>query len=122
MMEHLKGRPVAWCARRTGIGGELFFQKHLDEDSMPGVRQLDPASGPGTSRCWRVATPEGLLSAAQMNVIEFHTWNAVKGAIGKPDRMTFDLDPGEGVDLAAGAGGRRAGAHDAQRARPGPSF
>ncbi|RZL67094.1 MAG: ATP-dependent DNA ligase, partial [Variovorax sp.] len=33
----------------------------------------------------------------QMNTIEFHTWNAVKTTIGKPDRMTFDLDPGEGV-------------------------
>ena len=32
-----------------------------------------------------------------MNVIEFHTWNATKNAIDKPDRMTFDLDPGEGV-------------------------
>ncbi|SFN74103.1 bifunctional non-homologous end joining protein LigD [Nitrosospira briensis] len=32
-----------------------------------------------------------------MNVIEFHTWNATKNAIGKPDRMTFDLDPGEGL-------------------------
>ena len=33
-----------------------------------------------------------------MNVIEFHTWNATKNAIGKPDRMTFDLDPGEGLE------------------------
>jgi bifunctional non-homologous end joining protein LigD len=32
-----------------------------------------------------------------MNVIEFHTWYATKNAIGKPDRMTFDLDPGEGL-------------------------
>jgi bifunctional non-homologous end joining protein LigD len=32
-----------------------------------------------------------------MNVIEFHTWNGVKADIGKPDRMTFDIDPGEGV-------------------------
>ena len=44
-----------------------------------------------------VATAQGLLSAAQLNVIEFRTWNAVKTAIGKPDRMTFDLDPGDGV-------------------------
>jgi bifunctional non-homologous end joining protein LigD len=44
-----------------------------------------------------VAKPEGLLSAAQMNVIEVHTWNGVRTAIAKPDRMTFDLDPGEGV-------------------------
>jgi bifunctional non-homologous end joining protein LigD len=33
-----------------------------------------------------------------MNVVEFHTWNGVKTAIDKPDRVTFDLDPGEGVD------------------------
>jgi bifunctional non-homologous end joining protein LigD len=32
-----------------------------------------------------------------MNVIEFHTWNATKNAIDKPERMVFDLDPGEGV-------------------------
>lgn len=32
-----------------------------------------------------------------MNVIEFHTWNAVKTAIEKPDRLILDLDPGEGV-------------------------
>src|SRR5437762_4282939 len=38
-----------------------------------------------------------LIGAAQMNVIEFHTWNATTRNIEKPDRMTFDLDPGEGV-------------------------
>jgi bifunctional non-homologous end joining protein LigD len=32
-----------------------------------------------------------------MNVIEFHTWNALVRNIDKPDRMVFDLDPGEGV-------------------------
>ena len=46
----------------------------------------------------KVAGPEGLLSAAQMNVVEIHTWNGVVASIAHPDRMTFDLDPGEGVD------------------------
>jgi bifunctional non-homologous end joining protein LigD len=97
MMEHLKGRPVALVRAPSGIGGELFFQKHAERYEMPGIRQLDPALYPDNAPMLEVATPEGLLSAAQMNVIEFHTWNAVKTAIGKPDRMTFDLDPGEGV-------------------------
>jgi bifunctional non-homologous end joining protein LigD len=35
--------------------------------------------------------------ATQMNVVELHTWNATTKDIHKPDRMTFDLDPGEGV-------------------------
>jgi bifunctional non-homologous end joining protein LigD len=97
MMEHLKGRPVALVRAPSGIGGELFFQKHAERYRMPGIEQLDPAFYPGHPPMLEVARPEGLLSAAQMNVIEFHTWNGVKSAIDKPDRMTFDLDPGEGV-------------------------
>jgi bifunctional non-homologous end joining protein LigD len=98
MMEHLKGRPVALVRAPTGIEGELFFQKHAERYQMPGVEQLDRALYPGHPPMLEIATAQGLLSAAQMNVIEFHTWNAVKSAIGKPDRMTFDLDPGEGVN------------------------
>lgn len=101
MMEHLKARPVALVRAPEGIGGELFFQKHLDKGKMEGIRQLDPALYPGHPPMIEVATAEGLLSAAQMNVIEFHTWNALKTLIGKPDRMTFDLDPGDGVEWPA---------------------
>jgi bifunctional non-homologous end joining protein LigD len=97
MMEHLKGRPVALVRAPSGVGGELFFQKHAERYNMPGVEQLDPALSPDHQPMLEITRTEGLLSAAQMNVIEFHTWNAVKTAIGKPDRMTFDLDPGEGV-------------------------
>jgi len=97
MMEHLKSRPVSFVRAPQGIKGQLFFQKHLDEGQMAGVRQLDPALWPAHPELIEVANPLGLLSAAQMNVIELHTWNAVKTLIGKPDRMTFDLDPGEGV-------------------------
>ncbi|MBT2322002.1 DNA ligase D [Variovorax paradoxus] len=101
MMEHLKGRPVSLVRAPTGIKGELFFQKHLDKGNIEGIRQLDPAIWPGHEQLLEVAAPEGLAAAAQMNVVEFHTWNAVKTAIGKPDRMTFDIDPGEGVDWPA---------------------
>jgi bifunctional non-homologous end joining protein LigD len=64
---------------------------------MPGVVQLDRAIDPDHPPLLAVAQPEGLLSAAQMNVVEFHTWNGVTRSILTPDRMTFDLDPGEGV-------------------------
>ncbi|HEY8360169.1 MAG TPA: DNA ligase D, partial [Ramlibacter sp.] len=97
MMEHLKGRPIAMVRAPDGVEGQLFFQKHLDRYKMAGIAQLDPAIFPGHPAMLEVVTPEGLLSAAQMNVIEFHTWNGVKAAIDKPDRMTFDIDPGEGV-------------------------
>ena len=97
MMAHLEGRPVAFVRAPEGVKGELFFQKHLDRGNMPGVEQLDPALYTGHPAMLEVARPEGLLSAAQMNAIELHTWNARKDRIDRPDRMTFDLDPGEGV-------------------------
>lgn len=100
MMEHLKGRPVALVRAPDGIEGELFFQKHLDKTRMDGVALLDPALDEGHDPLIEVARPQGLLSAAQMNVVEFHTWNARKDRIERPDRMTFDLDPGEGVAWA----------------------
>lgn len=98
MLEHLAGRPVSLVRAPEGISGELFFQKHLENAKMPGVIQLDPALHPDHPPYLEISTTAGILSAAQMNVIEFHTWNATKNAIGKPDRMTFDLDPGEGLE------------------------
>ncbi len=97
LLPHLKRRPVSLVRAPEGIAGELFFQKHLEKYKMPGVRPLDPALDPGHAPLLEIASAQGLLSAAQMNALEFHTWNAYKTSIGKPDRMTFDLDPGEGV-------------------------
>ncbi|MDP3607414.1 MAG: DNA ligase D, partial [Polaromonas sp.] len=100
ILPHLKARPVALVRAPDGITGELFFQKHADTTSIPGIQQLDPKFDPGHGPLLAIATAETLLAAAQLNVMEFHTWNATTRAIGKPDRMTLDLDPGEGVSWA----------------------
>ncbi len=97
MMKHLDGRPVALVRAPGGIGGELFFQKHADTEKLPGLHDIDPALTPDQPAMIQVASPRGLLSAAQWNVIELHTANAVTPRLDQPDRMVFDLDPGEGV-------------------------
>ncbi|MCA0213454.1 MAG: DNA ligase D [Proteobacteria bacterium] len=97
MLPHLKGRPVALVRAPSGVKGPQFFQKHAEAAELPGVRQLDRALDPGHEPLLEIPTAHALVSAAQMNVLEFHTWNATAGAISRPDRMTFDLDPGEGV-------------------------
>jgi bifunctional non-homologous end joining protein LigD len=97
MLPHLKGRPVSLVRGPEGIAGELFFQKHADKLQIPDVKQLDAALWPDHEPLLEVATARALASAAQMNVIELHTWNATKARITQPDRMVFDIDPGEGV-------------------------
>jgi bifunctional non-homologous end joining protein LigD len=96
MLPHLKDRPVSLVRAPAGITGELFFQKH-PETRMPGMRELDPELWPGHTALLAVESPESLVAAAQMNVVEFHTWNSVVKRIDHPDRFILDLDPGEGV-------------------------
>jgi len=97
LLPHLRGRPVALVRAPDGVGGELFFQKHVQASELPHVTLLDPALDPGHAPLLQIDSAAALLSAAQMNTIELHTWNATSKALDRPDRMTFDLDPGEGV-------------------------
>ena len=97
MMAHLKGRPVSLVRAPSGVGGQLFFQKHAETDKLTGIRQLDPALFISHPALIEVANKQGLLSAAQWNVIEIHTLNTGTKSLEHPDRMVFDLDPGEGV-------------------------
>lgn len=100
MLPHLKGRPCALMRAPEGVGGETFFQKHAGKMRFPEMRELDPALWPEHEPLLEVPTAAALAGAAQMNVIEFHTWNALARRIDQPDRMVFDLDPGEGVEWA----------------------
>jgi len=97
IMEHLKNRPVSLVRAPQGIGGELFFQKHAETKTLPGINQLDPSLLPKHPPLLVVAKDEGLLNAAQWNTVELHTMNAVASTFKTPDRIVFDLDPGEGV-------------------------
>jgi bifunctional non-homologous end joining protein LigD len=100
ILPHLQDRPVSFLRAPEGVGGEFFFQKHGEKLKISGLRHLDPDLDPGHPSLMAVETLEALIGAVQMNVIELHTWNAVATKIEKPDRMMFDLDPGEGVDWA----------------------
>ena len=97
MLPHLRARPVALLRAPDGVDGMVFFQKHAEAAELSGVTRLDPALDAGHEPLLAIPAQRGLLSAAQMNVVEFHTWNATTRHIDKPDRIVFDLDPGSGV-------------------------
>lgn len=97
ILPQLADRPVSFLRAPSGINGEIFFQKHNDTLNIPGLKQLDPAFDPGHPALLEIDSLTALIDAAQMNVIEFHTWNATTKNIERPDRMVFDLDPGENM-------------------------
>lgn len=96
LLPHLRNRPVSLLRAPAGVIGPQFFQKHA-EGKIAGVKELDPALSPGHAPLLAIDSAQALIAAAQMNVIEFHTWNSKITHLDKPDRFVLDLDPGEGV-------------------------
>jgi bifunctional non-homologous end joining protein LigD len=97
LIAQLRGRPVAMVRGPEGVQGTLFFQKHAGGLRIPTIKELDKSLDPGNQPLLEIATRAALFGAVQLNVLEFHTWNAGVRAIEKPDRIVFDLDPGTGV-------------------------
>jgi len=97
LLPHLSDRPVALLRAPAGVNGGQFFQKHAQATSIPGLKLLDRALDPDHEALLSVTTRKALLSCAQMNVVELHSWNTTVRHIRRPDRMVFDLDPGQGV-------------------------
>ena len=99
LLPHLRGRPASLVRAPDGIESPLFFQKH-GRAGMEAVKTLDAKLWPGHEALIEVDTLAGLMAAAQMNMLELHTWNSRSKKLDTPDRMVFDLDPGEGVAWA----------------------
>ncbi|MGF6440565.1 DNA ligase D [Paraburkholderia youngii] len=97
ILPHLKDRPLSLVRAPEGIEGQLFFQKHAEKTAMPALTQHDPSLWPGHGALLTIDSADALFSAAQMNVVEFHTWNSTVANLKLPDRVVFDLDPGEGL-------------------------
>jgi len=97
ILPQLADRPLSFVRAPAGIDGPIFFQKHGSGLKIPQLRLLDPNLDPGHPALMAIDSPAALLGAVQMNVLEFHTWNATLPNLGQPDRLVFDLDPGEGL-------------------------
>jgi bifunctional non-homologous end joining protein LigD len=92
MLPHLVHRPVGLLRATGGIGAEAFFQRHANRVALPHVTQHEGLDA-GHAPLLTIDNVQALISAAQRDAIEFHTWNGVVSALEKPDRMVFDLDP-----------------------------
>jgi bifunctional non-homologous end joining protein LigD len=89
----LARRPLSIVRCPDGIGGEHFFQKN-GHGHLPAQIREGSASG---SPYLAIDDLDGLLALAQMSAIELHSWGSSEADPLLPDRLVFDLDPGEGV-------------------------
>lgn len=101
MLPHVAGRPLTLVRCPRGRQKTCFYQRHAG----PGLpKAIDAVTIPGIGRSDRFLSlhdASGLVALVQIGVLEIHPWNARAERPERPDRMIFDLDPGEGVDFAA---------------------
>ncbi|WP_181706191.1 non-homologous end-joining DNA ligase [Chthonobacter rhizosphaerae] len=100
IMRHLDGRPVSFLRAPEGLAGETFFQRHPLPGMKKGVARTPDPQGRHDDYLV-VESAEGLVTAAQFGVIEFHGWNARLPDLNAPDRMVFDFDPDEDLGFSA---------------------
>ncbi|WP_395820400.1 DNA ligase D [Devosia sp.] len=98
MLPHLFNRPVSLFRCPTGKLGDCFFQRHAFTGMPPTLKVFESKNSEDELKSYlTVEDAKGYLALAQFGVVEFHTWGTHEKHLDTPDRVIFDLDPGEGI-------------------------
>ena len=97
MMPHLRGRPLTLVFCPSGVGDGCTYLRHTKVWGPPAIRRVKIREKTKVGEYMVVDTVGALISLAQMNVMEIHTWNSTVDRLEQPDRIVFDLDPGSRV-------------------------
>lgn len=95
ILPHLAGRPLSLVRCPSGLAGPRFFQRHAAAGMPDSIRRIEV---PGEDEPYVLVDDlPGLLALVQFSALELHVWGSRSDRIDRPDRLVFDLDPGEGV-------------------------
>ncbi|MFI9154425.1 non-homologous end-joining DNA ligase [Streptomyces sp. NPDC053367] len=93
MLPHLRGRPLMLERRPDGVDGPGFMQKNTPVNYPDWITRYEVRKEGGTvchTVCDDTAT---LLYLTDQACLTLHRWLSRTGAVDRPDRMVFDLDP-----------------------------
>ncbi|SKC43610.1 ATP-dependent DNA ligase [Okibacterium fritillariae] len=107
LLPHSAWRPATRKRWVHGVGtedapGQMFFQKDLGDGTPDWVKRFEIEHSDHTNTYPVVNDRATLAWLAQIAALEIHVpqWRfGPRGARKNPDRMVFDLDPGDGVGL-----------------------
>jgi bifunctional non-homologous end joining protein LigD len=97
ILPHVAKRPLTFVRCPIGEGKGCFYQKHPDMGIPNTLETIEIQEREGPALYMWLDDVPGLLSLAQLGVLEIHTWGSRVASPYKPDRIIFDLDPGPGV-------------------------
>jgi bifunctional non-homologous end joining protein LigD len=106
VLPHLAGRPLTLQRFPDGLDAGGFVQQDAGKRAPKGLHTVDtPRRDQKRGSDDVVHHPEveevaDLIRLVQFSTVTLHGWNAVAGALERPDRLIVDIDPGERQDLA----------------------
>lgn len=99
MLPYVSHRILSIVRCPKGIAQTCFYKKHPEQGSK-GIITIPVSNSSGDPEVYfYLESVPGLISEAQMNTLEFHTWGSRVDELEKPDMLVFDLDPDEGMEL-----------------------
>lgn len=101
LLPHIKDRPLVLVRCPEGRNKECFFQKHPRIGTPKNLRQVPIVEKNKTENYVLVDDAEGLISLAQIGVLEIHAWGSRIDRLECPDRLIFDLDPDPSVSWSS---------------------
>ncbi|MDT3467306.1 DNA ligase D [Stenotrophomonas maltophilia] len=107
ILPEIAGRPLSLLRCPDGAGKACFFQKHHGPGLGDAVHAVPLQQKSGREDYVYIDDARGLLQLVQMNTLELHPWGATVDDPEHPDRLVFDLDPGDGVSWAQVKAGAR---------------
>ncbi|PTT62258.1 DNA ligase D, partial [Stenotrophomonas sp. HMWF003] len=100
VLPEVAARPLSVLRCPDGVDKPCFFQKHHGTGLGEAVRAIPLEQKSGREDYLYIEDVAGLLQLVQMNTLELHPWGATVADPEHPDRLVFDLDPGDGVSWA----------------------
>ena len=94
ILPHVTGRVLSAVRCPSGADKQCFYAKHAWAGLGDRVRLVDVGEGEAMIA---IDDLKGLLALVQASVLEIHPWGSRIGTLDEPDRIIFDLDPGEKV-------------------------
>jgi bifunctional non-homologous end joining protein LigD len=98
ILPHVGGRLLSLVRCPEGQSKPCFYQKHRMDALPAAVRVLTVLESDGPTTGLFIEDEAGLTALVQLGVLEIHPWGSRVTDLERPDRCTFDLDPGPGVE------------------------
>ena len=100
LLPHLKNRPITLKRYPDGVDGFFFYEKQCPPHRPKWVKTTDVPKSDGTDIHYCVMNDlPALVWAANLADLELHTFLHKAPAIGRPNALAFDLDPGLPADI-----------------------